>query len=74
MDSLATGIWVLHNSCEDVAALLGEGATAPVARRKKITFVGSLLRAKGVYAVLALAEAMPDWEVQLIGAGPEKLA
>lgn len=65
-------IWVLHNSCEDVAALLEESATAPVARRKKITFVGSLLRAKGVYAVLDLAEVMPDWEVQLIGAGPEE--
>lgn len=65
-------IWVLHNPSEDVAALLEADATAPAARRKKITFVGSLLRAKGVYAVLDLADAMPDWEVQLIGAGPEE--
>lgn len=64
-------IWVLHNPSEDVAALLDARAPALAARRKKITFVGSLLRAKGVYALLDLAEAMPDWEVQLIGAGPE---
>ena len=44
----------------------------PVARRKVLTFVGSLLRAKGVYRVLELAAAMPDWEVQMIGAGPEE--
>jgi len=70
---LADGrIWVLHNPGEDVAALLGAEATAPAAPRKKITFVGSLLRAKGVYAVLDLAELMPDWEVQLIGAGREE--
>ena len=65
-------IWVLHNPSEDVAGLLKASATVPAARRKKITFVGSLLRAKGVYAVLDLAELMPDWEVQLIGAGPEE--
>lgn len=65
-------IWVLHNPSEDVAALLEASATAPTAWRKKITFVGSLLRAKGAYAVLDLAEVMPDWEVQLIGAGPEE--
>ena len=65
-------IWVLHNPSEDVAALLEAGATAPAARRKKLTFVGSLLRAKGVYAVLDLAEVLPDWEIQLIGAGPEE--
>ncbi len=64
--------WVLHNPSEDVAALLDASVTAPAARRKKITFVGSLLRVKGVCAVLDLAEVMPDWEVQLIGAGPEE--
>jgi Glycosyltransferase len=70
---LAEGrIWVLHNPSEDLAALLEADATTQAARRKKITFVGSLLRAKGVYAVLDLAARMPDWDVQLIGAGPEE--
>jgi glycosyltransferase involved in cell wall biosynthesis len=64
-------VWVLHNASEDLAAALEPRAAVPAARRKKITFVGSLLRAKGVYAVLDLAETMPDWEVQFIGDGPE---
>ncbi len=65
-------IWVLHNPSEDVAALLGDSANPPPARLKKITFVGSLMREKGVYAVLDLAEAMPDWAIHLIGAGREE--
>jgi glycosyltransferase involved in cell wall biosynthesis len=65
-------IWVLHNPSEDVAALLEASATVPTARRKKITFVGSLLREKGVYAALDLAEVMPDWEIQFVGAGHEE--
>jgi glycosyltransferase involved in cell wall biosynthesis len=65
-------IWVLHNSCEDLAALLEADAPAKTARQKKMTFIGSLIRAKGVYAVLDLAECVPDWDVHLIGAGPEE--
>jgi glycosyltransferase involved in cell wall biosynthesis len=70
---LAEGsISVLHNASEDLANLLDAQEDAHTSPRKKITFVGSLLRAKGVYPVLALAAHMPDWDVQLIGAGPEE--
>ena len=71
-------IFVLHNPGEDLAAVLDSGKTRQTATpmtgrpHKKITYVGSLLRAKGVYMVLDLAAALPDWEVQLIGAGPEE--
>lgn len=65
-------IWVVHNPCEDLALLLTPRTPEPVAVPKRLTYVGSLLHAKGVYKVLDLAEAMPDWEVRLIGSGVEE--
>jgi glycosyltransferase involved in cell wall biosynthesis len=67
-------VWVVHSASEDISAVLAGGATPPLARRRRLTFVGSLIREKGVYCVLDLAEAMPDWEVQLIGTGLEGAA
>ena len=39
--------------------------------KRKLTFVGSLREAKGVHSLPALAAALPEFEIHLIGAGPE---
>lgn len=73
----ADRIHVLHNPAEDLATPAGlpaQGLTqagALTAAERRVTFVGSLLRAKGVYSLLGLAEQLPDWAFSFIGTGTE---
>jgi len=70
----AERITVLHNASQDVRALLGDaGDTFPTPARK-LTFVGSVLKAKGIYAVLGLAEQLPEFELHVLGTGEESPA
>jgi len=71
-------IEVLHNPADDLAALLtaAESQDRPGERggRPKLTFVGTLIRAKGPSIALDLAAALPDFDVHLIGTGAEESA
>ncbi len=74
----AERIQVLHNPAEDLAALLPAGETRnrpdEHAGRPQLTFVGSLIRAKGPAVALDLAATLPDFDVHLIGTGSEEPA
>ncbi len=68
-------VHVLHNAAEDLSALLRAGAAdagrhgdARTARR--LVYVGSLISAKGVWMLLDLATALPEFELHVVGAGP----
>ncbi len=65
-------VWVLHNPAHDLSRLLPAGTTPRFTGKKKIVYVGSLLRAKGVYAAVDLARHLPEFEVHLVGAGQEQ--
>ena len=66
----ATRIAVVHNGIADPDP---DGRRRAKARapRRKLTYVGSLLAAKGVRCLPSLAAALPDFEVHVIGTGPE---
>lgn len=67
-------IRVVENAAEDLATLRSVVPESELPPAGKLTYVGSLLRAKGVFALLDVAEAMPDWTVQIIGTGPDEAA
>ena len=67
----AERIIVLHNSAQDLRALLGASQDPSEAPARKLTFVGSVLKAKGIYAVLDLAHHLPDFEVHIVGTGED---
>jgi glycosyltransferase involved in cell wall biosynthesis len=66
----AARVAVVHNGVADPDP---EGARRGRATevKRKLTFVGSLRRTKGVHALPALAAALPEFEIHLIGSGPE---
>ena len=67
------GISVLHLPAEDLAAQAAGGRDVEAPQAKpRLTFVGSLLTAKGPWIALELAAALPEFEVQLIGSGPDE--
>jgi glycosyltransferase involved in cell wall biosynthesis len=73
----ADRIEVVRNSANDLAEPLGGPQTASLHGRcaplqKRLAFVGSLLKAKGVYRVIDLAEALPEFEFRLLGTGAEQ--
>ena len=74
----ASASQVLHNPAEDLAALLpaAESRKRPDEHggRPKLTFVGSLIRAKGPSVALDLAATLPDFDVHLVGTGAEEPA
>ena len=65
-------IWVLHNPAHDLSLLLPPETTRRFTGKKKIVYVGSLLRAKGVYAAVDLARHLPEFEILVVGAGQEQ--
>ena len=65
----AERITVLHNASQDLKALLGARATPSRPPVRKLTFVGSVLKAKGIYTVLGLAEQLPEFELPRSGHG-----
>jgi glycosyltransferase involved in cell wall biosynthesis len=66
----AARIAVVHNGVADPDPEgVRRGRVAEV--KRKLTFVGSLRKAKGVHCLPALAAALPEFEIHLIGAGPE---
>jgi len=67
----AERITVLHNASQDLRALLADPRDAPPAPTRKLTFVGSVLKAKGIYEVLGLAEHLPEFEFHVLGSGEE---
>jgi glycosyltransferase involved in cell wall biosynthesis len=72
----AEAIDVLHNPAEDLGALCTspDGAAGRAAYQPRLTFVGSLIKAKGPWKVLDLAAALPEFQVSFIGAGDDEQA
>jgi glycosyltransferase involved in cell wall biosynthesis len=66
----AARIAVVHNGIADPDP---DGRRRALVRapKRKLTYVGSLLAAKGVRRLPALAAALPDFEIHVIGTGPE---
>jgi glycosyltransferase involved in cell wall biosynthesis len=67
----AERVTVLHNSAEDLGGLLQRSGDTPPATSRKLTFVGSVMKAKGIHAVLDLAPHLPEFEFQVLGTGEE---
>jgi glycosyltransferase involved in cell wall biosynthesis len=59
----------------DAGGRAGMGGALPGERaRPVITYVGTLLEAKGVGRLLDLAAALPDFHIRFIGSGPDQQA
>jgi glycosyltransferase involved in cell wall biosynthesis len=67
----ADRVTVLHNSAEDLGELLQNFGDSAPATTRKLTFVGSVLKAKGIYTVLGLAGQLPEFEFHVLGSGEE---
>ena len=71
----AGDVRVLLNPAEDLGALL-PGGQAQIRRSAatppRLTFVGSLIAAKGVWPALELAAALPEFEVRFVGTGDDE--
>ncbi len=66
----AARIAVVHNGVADPDPQ-GRRRSRAAEVKRKLTFVGSLCRAKGVHLLPALAAALPEFEIHLIGTGSE---
>ena len=66
----AASIVVVHNGIANPDPD-GRRRALAGAPKRKLTYVGSLTRAKGVRRLPDLAAALPDFEVHVIGTGPE---
>ena len=72
----ADAVRVVHNPAEDLGALQGvspRGSAGPAAE-PVLTFVGSLIAAKGPWVALDLAAALPEFRVRFVGAGSDEQA
>lgn len=66
-------IRVLYNSANDLAAVAEGGRPClPPCSPPRLTFVGSVIREKGVYSLVDLAAALPEFEVHVIGSGRQE--
>jgi len=70
----ADRIATLHNPSEDLQLRVPERAPDAGRAVKRLTFVGSLIRPKGPYVLLDLAEALPEFSIDLIGEGIDSAA
>jgi glycosyltransferase involved in cell wall biosynthesis len=72
----AGAVSVLHNPADDLGALRGDRGQAEEdpAFDPALTFVGSLISAKGPWKLLDLAAALPEFDVRFIGAGRDEQA
>jgi len=69
-------VQVLHNAAEDLGALRDETDRRldELPTRPALTFVGSLIRAKGPWLALDLAGALPEFSVSFVGSGDDEPA
>ena len=70
--SLAPEIIVRPNASVDVAALLAARNAAGQAREQTAVVAGRLLPLKGVSLAIRAIALLPDWKLEVIGAGPEE--
>lgn len=65
-------IKVAHNATDDLRCVLSAERHGQATRpRRRLTFVGALISPKGVWRLLDLAEALPEFVIDVIGEGSE---
>lgn len=72
----ASAVSVLHNSAEDLGALRGSASRGSddTTLEPTLTFVGSLIAAKGPWKALELAAALPEFQMRFVGTGRDEQA
>jgi glycosyltransferase involved in cell wall biosynthesis len=80
----AEAVQVLYNPAEDLAPLVDRAGTSAGTRAEtragdavpqaRLTFVGSLIAAKGAWVALDLAAALPEFGLHFVGTGADEQA
>ena len=67
-------VHVLHNPAEDLSTLVAVREADGEQVLRRLIYIGSLIEAKGVWTLLELAAALPDFELRVVGTGSEGAA